>query len=171
MTDESLMLSVKNDNLDDLSVLYERYKLRLFRFFYLKNNHDEQESEDCVQQVFYRIIKYRKSFREDHVFLAWMFAIARNVRSQEFKDKMKRDNLISTIKTEEFYILGNDEHQALRQAMDLLPDAYKDVLIMSKFMGLKYDEIAKINNCSEGVIKTRVFRAMKYLKENYEKIV
>ena len=71
----------------------------------------------------------------------------------------------------EAYIQINDDHQAMQQALKLLPEQYREVLMMSKFLGLKYEEIAEINHCSVGVIKTRVFRAMQYLRDAYFKII
>lgn len=171
MTDESLMTSVKNDNLQDASILYERYKVRLYKYFLFKNGNDEEVSEDCVQQVFYRIIKYRKSYRDDSNFIFWMFSIARNILLQEVKDKIRRQSLPAHILTDVGYSPTNDDHDALKKAIGLLPAAYKDVIVLSKFMGLKYEEIARLNNCSEGVIKTRVFRAVKMLKEKYLKLI
>ena len=62
MTDEYLMQCVKNGDLDKAAVLYERYKKKLYNFFQYRNFNDAEQSEDCVQQVFYRIIKYRESY-------------------------------------------------------------------------------------------------------------
>jgi len=170
MTDEALMLCVKNDDLDKAAILYERYKKKLYHFFLYKNKNDQELSEDAVQQVFYRMIKYRKSYKDEASFSVWVYGIARNVQYQNYKDQVKMNDTHANYQTTETYTFVNDEHQAMRQAIALLPETYREVLVMSKFMDLKYEDIAVLNNCSVGVIKTRVFRAMQSLKEVYLKI-
>ena len=57
------MLKVKQGNLDQLGLLFERYHRILFRFF--QNYHQAAESQDLVQTVFLRILKYRQQFNEN----------------------------------------------------------------------------------------------------------
>lgn len=170
MTDETLMLCVKNGDLDKAALLYERHKSKMFRFFLFKSNNDREDSNDCVQQVFYRLIKYRNSFREDGNFLSWLYSIAQNVKIQNFKDKSRIAGENMPEAEMQVYELKNDDHEALHKAIGMLPEPYREVIIMSKIMEMKYLEIAKVCDCSEGLVKVRVFRAMQVLKENYKKI-
>ncbi len=170
MTDEALMLAVKNEDLDKAAILYERYKKKLYNFFLYKNNGDKEKSEDSVQQVFYRMIKYRQSYKEENNFKVWIYTIAWNIQHQDYKQQVKMDDLRANYQITEEYTPVDDRHQAVQHALKLLPDPYREVLLMSKFLGLKYEEIAEINNCSVGVVKTRVFRAIKSLREVYFKI-
>src|SRR6476659_1613057 len=78
------MLKVKEGDLDRLSLLFERYKRPLYGFFYGLNRNAEL-SEDLVQNVFYRILKYRYLFRGEGDFKTWMFHIARNVNHDHFR--------------------------------------------------------------------------------------
>ena len=82
------MIRVKNGDLDMLGLLFERYHKMLFTFFY-RIHHSSETSEDLVQNVFMRILKYRKGFSGDGSFKVWMFHIARNVSHDHFK-KAKR---------------------------------------------------------------------------------
>ena len=83
------MLKVKDGNLDKLGLLFERYKKPLFGFFYNMNK-DAELSEDLVQNVFLRILKYRYLFRGEGDFKTWMFHIARNVMNDHYrKNKFK----------------------------------------------------------------------------------
>ncbi len=170
MTDESLMLCVKNEDLDKAAILYERYKKRLYNFFLYKNNSNKEKSEDCVHQVFYRMIKYLQSYKEDNNFKVWVYTIAWNIQHNDFKQQAKMDDVRANYQIAEEYTQVDDRHQTIHHALKLLPEPYREVLLMSKFLGLKYEEIAKINNCSVGVIKTRAFRAMQQLREVYFKI-
>lgn len=85
------MLKVKDGNLDQLGLLFERYHRLLYRFF--QNYHQRVECQDLVQTVFMRILKYRTQFNENEgEFKTWMFRIARNVNMDFFK-KQKRKGI------------------------------------------------------------------------------
>jgi RNA polymerase sigma-70 factor (ECF subfamily) len=64
----------------------------------------------------------------------------------------------------------NEDLKMLETAMDKLSDENRELLILCRFQELKYHEIAKILNTSEGAIKVRVHRALSQLKSNYLKI-
>jgi RNA polymerase sigma-70 factor (ECF subfamily) len=78
------MIRVKHGDLDKLAVLYERYNRALFGFFF-KVTLNSQASEDLVQTVFFKIIKYRDQYRaEEGLFATWMFRIAHNANIDHF---------------------------------------------------------------------------------------
>ena len=78
------MLDVKAGNIAKLGLLYERHKKRLFSFFYNMNSNSEL-SEDLVQSVFERMLKYKHTFTTESNFIGWMFQIARNSNYDHFK--------------------------------------------------------------------------------------
>ncbi len=170
MSDEFLMTSVKNGDLDKAAIIYERYKKKLFQFFIHRNDGDKEASADSVQQVFYRLIKYRSTFKEDGNFNIWLYSIASNIRYQDMKQKQRTDSVLNNYDMPESYSPNNDEHQALHMAIKTLPETHREILMMSKFLDMKYEDIAAINGCSVGVIKSRVFRAMQALREVYFKM-
>ncbi len=170
MTDESLMLCVKNEDLDKAAILYERYEKKLYQFFIHRNFGDKEASADNVQQVFYRLIKYRNTYKDGANFNVWLYSIASNVQHHDTKQKLRLDTALTDHTMNDSYTQINDEHQALHQALKILPEAHREILMMTKFLDMKYEEIAIINDCSVGVIKTRVFRAMQALRETYFKI-
>ncbi len=78
LTDNAIMLKVKNGDLDKLGLLFERHHRSLFGFLFHMTGQREL-SEDMVQNVFYRILKYKHAFRGDGEFKTWMYHLARNV--------------------------------------------------------------------------------------------
>src|ERR1700749_2143609 len=78
------MMQVKAGDLERMSMLFERHHKPLFEFlFHLAQR--REASEDMVQTVFYRMLKYRNSFTEESNFSGWMYHIARNVlKDQKF---------------------------------------------------------------------------------------
>lgn len=171
------MTKVKNGDLDKLGLLFERYKKPLFGFFYGMNK-DTAVSEDLVQNVFFRILKYRYLFREEGEFRTWMFHIARNVSHDHFrKIKWKgkedidhwKDQLASNENRQEEY-RHDDEIQLLSRAMDKLPEDKREILLLSKYQEKRYREIGEILGCTESAVKVKVFRALQELKEIYRQM-
>jgi RNA polymerase sigma-70 factor (ECF subfamily) len=60
-------------------------------------------------------------------------------------------------------ISRNQEVKLLRKALDLLPEDKREVLVLSRYQNLKYEEIAEILGCEVGTVKVRVFRAVRAL--------
>lgn len=169
------MQKVKNGDLNQLGLLFERYKKILFGFFY-NMNHDSELSEDLVQNVFMRILKYRSGFKGDGDFKVWMFHIARNVSFDHYRKYQKRqaeeidnwkDSLGDGVPNTEMQMERDDELRLLDVAMHRLDVEKREVLTLSKLEGMKYKQIGDILNCSEGAVKVKVFRALQALKEEY----
>jgi len=62
IADEILMQNVKDGNLSEMSVLFERYHLRIYNFFF-RLTFDMDVSQDLTQNLFYRMIKYKNSYK------------------------------------------------------------------------------------------------------------
>ncbi len=166
------MLKVKNGDVDKLGLLYERHKKTLFGFFYNLGN-NPSVSEDLVQNVFVRVLKYRTSYSGEGSFAAWMYRMARNV-NYDYHKKVSRQNISIGVSPEDVKV-GVEDYQIdgfekegnkvlLRQALSLLPDDKRELLVLSKYRELKFSEIAKIVGCTEGAAKVRVHRALKDLR-------
>ncbi len=174
--DNQLMLQVKAGDLDKLGVLFERYKLPLYRYFYLRTG-DSAASEDLVQNVFVRIIRYRERFQPVGQFKSWMFSIAHNLGIDHQKKRALRRKLGDTLederiesRTAEEDLLDCERLALLEKALRRLRGDYREILILSRYQELKYHEIGEILGCSEGAVKTRIHRALKELKNLYREL-
>jgi len=171
------MIKVKDGDLDKLALLFERYKKPLYGFFYSLCK-DGELSEDLVQNVFYRILKYRYLFRGDGEFKTWMFHIARNVRHDDFrKNKIRtKDPLedwqhaLTTGESKITEIQQQEELKLLSMAMDRLPEEKREVLLLARYQEKKYKEIGEIIGCTESAVKVKVFRALQDLKAIYHQL-
>lgn len=171
------MLKVKNGDLDKLGLLFERYHRSIYRYFF-RMCRDEQVSEDLVQSVFERILKYRKSYSGEGKFSTWLFSIARN----QFIDHHNRNkkNGISVSLEESRMETSEPDNDLIKQkgikkgilemALNELGADKKEVIILSRYEGLKYKEIAELQGTTEGAIKVKVYRAMKELRDLAESL-
>ncbi len=171
-TDKEIMLEVSKGDLEKLRMIYMRYKIKLYNYFY-RLTYNQQASEDLVQDLFVKLIKYAHTYRGVGNFTTWLFSIAHNAYIDNSKKQKKaydvddfRDRLFSdddvhgTVET-------NDDIRILRTAFQKLPDAERELLTLSKYKRVKYEDIADIMNCSVGTIKSRVHYAIKNLRQEY----
>src|SRR5437763_10567584 len=143
--DEDLMLQVRDGAGEMLGVLFDRYQTPLFNF-YSKLTGNRTLSEDLVQEVFFRILKYRQSYRSGTPFRAWIYQIARNARV----DHLRKQRLEVSWETElEPAVHPADsaqqkqETELLYRALQKLPEENKEVLVLIRFEGQKYEYIGK----------------------------
>ena len=176
--DNLIMQAVKDGDIGELSYLYRRYHLRLLGFFY-KLSGNRELSEDLVQETFWRILRYRKSYKSGQTFRAWMFQIGRNLFYNQMT-RGKTGNLVSMAeipfeaaspealpnKTAE----EKERTMLLKKALDQLPEDKKEVLILSRYEKLTYAEIGDILGCSESAVKVRAFRAMEQLRVEFKSL-
>lgn len=176
-SDNELMIRVKDGEIDRLGDLFERHHRILFGYFY-HLCHDTALSEDLVQNVFMRMLKYRHTYTNDGIFTTWMYAIARNVYIDHFRRTKKLEILDdhdqwnrlpgedSQTESEDY----NEKKIVLEKAMDQLSAEKKEALILSRYQGLKYKEIADVLGCSVGAVKVRIFRAINEMKDIVSKM-
>lgn len=174
-TDEQLMEQVSQEHLDSLAILFDRYQVPLYNFFY-RQNYNGPLSEDLVQVVFERILKYRQSYVSNMSFRSWIYQIARNAKADHYKqqqrisDFIQPDNLEIKIDSIENSLTQREDLQQLKSAMAKLPDTQREILVMTRFQKMKYREVADILQCSEGAVKVKVHRALKELRNIFFKI-
>jgi RNA polymerase sigma factor (sigma-70 family) len=160
-------------DLDKFGILYERYKLPLYAYFYKLTGGREQSSEDLVHNVFYRVLKYRDQYKGEGSFAGWLFTIAHNVGIDFHRNEKRQVYQHVEVKdthswTEESHHLEKEERSGLLlKALSMLNTEEREILILSKQDCLKYKEIADILRCKENAVKIKIFRALKKLKEIY----
>lgn len=174
LSDNALMLKVKNGEHHKLGLLYERYKRRLFGYFYHMNK-DAGLSEDLVQNVFVRVLKYKHTYTEESKFITWVFQIARNENYDHYKKHKKHQHKdievvayhLNDAEDIQQSIEASENKRILQRAMQQLTSEKREVLTLSKFKELKYKEVGEIIGCTEGAARTKVHRALQELKEIY----
>lgn len=168
LTDEQIMISVSSGNLDLASILFDRYQVRIYNYL-LKMTRDEIVSQDITQEVFYKMIKYRRSYKEGK-FSAWIYTIARNIFMDYYQKQKNKDvQLNAEIYGEEDknYSEINETNEQLYRALNGLNKSDKELIVMNRFQNIKYKEIAQILGSTEGAVKTKIHRAIFKLKELY----
>ncbi|MBU6402794.1 MAG: sigma-70 family RNA polymerase sigma factor [Verrucomicrobia bacterium] len=176
-TDELLMLSVRDGEVENLGVLYERHRGPLFNFF-VRLTGSTQAGEDLVHDVFLRMLKYRHTFEARKRFTTWMYQVARNAHFDSWRKRQHEvpleaggvdtgEALPSQEPAPDARLAHSQEIALLQEALAGLPVESREVLVLSRFQHLKYEEIATVLDCGVGAVKMRVYRALKELRERF----
>ena len=171
--DNVLMQKVRDGDLAKMAVLFERHHRALFRYF-LRLTGNREFSEDLVQDVYFRMLKYRHTYRDGNPFTSWMYQVARNAHLDGVAEAQGRSALARGTHGGAAPAPHPDPSEILRRRQDLgllrralaaLPVEKREVLVLSRFQNLKYDQIADILACDVGTVKVRVYRAIKALSQ------
>ena len=175
------MQEVRAGAMAKLAVLFERHHRALFGYF-MSMTRKQETAEDLVQDVFVRILRYRSSYDADRPFRTWMYQIARNanldharknrgevVGIEEFGDR--RPEPVSAARGPEEASIRGQDIRLLQRALDRLPADKREILVLSRFQGMKNEELAQVLDCEIGAVKVRIYRAMKALEEIYLALV
>jgi RNA polymerase sigma-70 factor (ECF subfamily) len=175
--DDAVMQEVRDGDPNVLAVLFERHHRMLFHFF-VRLTANRQLAEDLVQEVFLRVLKYRHTWQAGNHFVAWMYQIARNAHADWLR-KRKVETLFdqdpderqrevkADLPRQDDALAKGQEIGTLRRALASMPPDKRELLILARFQGLKYEEIAEVLGCEVGTVKVRVHRAVKELGKVY----
>jgi RNA polymerase sigma-70 factor, ECF subfamily len=173
LSDQELMRIVQAGDISPASEIYDRYSGRIynFAFRFLRN---AEAAEDATQEVFVKMIRHANQFQGDAKLSTWLFSITANwcrdyLRKAENKAKEAEDVLVTLPAPSELsphhHLERRENEQRVRKALGALTPEQREAILLSRYQGLSYAEIAQISGCSEGAVKTRVFRAMETLKK------
>ena len=170
MTDELIMEAVKNGDLQQASMIFERYHKRLFNFL-ARMTVDRSIAEDLTQNVFLRMLKYRNSYREGAKFQSWIFQMARNVFADHYRESKNKNPLVKmeTLpdKIDELDQDMEQQERVLHLSLQRLPNDQRELLVLTRFQHMKYEEVAEMMDTTVANIKVKVHRAINKLREHY----
>ena len=154
-------------------MLFDRHHRGLYHYF-LHNTSNSAVSEDLVQEVFFRILKYRHSYQEGTAVRPWMFQIGRNSlidflgrNKGEVPLAAETDSFRSAEVAPDRQAADKQEAELLKKALSGMPQEKREVLIMARYLELKYEDIAAVLGIEVGTVKVRVYRALRELGDRF----
>ncbi len=148
--------------------------------YFCSMTYDKHLAEDITQEVFIKLYKFRDQYQPVKTFKAFLFTIARNAyidyyRKVKRKPEFSYDVDVGEKKYSDLFesensdpsepIDASERIERIMNAVHKLPDILRDVFVLSEIEGLKYSEIAEILNIPVGTVKSRMFNALKNLRE------
>ncbi|HRE65677.1 MAG TPA: RNA polymerase sigma factor [Cyclobacteriaceae bacterium] len=173
MSDEQIMEAVKNGNLQQASILFDRFHKRIFNFL-VRMTGDREGAEDLTQNVFLRMLRYRQSYNPEMKFQSWIYQMARNAFADHYQKQkqlkpasMEVEKLHDSLPDLAEAMEQEETEKRLIRALAKLPDDYRELLVLTRFQHLKYEEVAGFLNMTVANVKVKVHRAIGQLRENY----
>jgi RNA polymerase sigma-70 factor, ECF subfamily len=171
LTDEALMVEIGRGNAGAFAELYDRYGERMHRFFSRMLAGDTAKAEDLTQDLFLTIIEKPHLFDAKRKFSTWIYAIATN-RCRNVYRKKQTVSFDAFDTTFDRPVLGNtsqyfDETDKerfdfeLNQAIEQLDEMHRRCFILRFQEALSVHDIAEIENCPAGTVKSRIHNALK----------
>lgn len=179
--DQTLIRRSQEGDAAAFDLLIKKYEQKIYNLL-LRMTANETEANDLFQETFISAWRNIRQFKAKSNFSTWLYRIAVNaVFMMHRKKKLATVSLDAPVKTSEDDIkrelsidwsdnplatLENAElKERLNHAIELLPDQYRTVLLLSDMQGLSNDEIKNILNISLASVKSRLHRARLFLRE------
>lgn len=143
--------------------LYTRYSTKMYAYC-RRILFDGAAAEDIFQEVFISLLKDAENGKEIKSLPAYLLTVAKNlslnhhrnykryvdIDSLELKDESKEDN--------------GELSEIMNRALELLPENYRDAIVLHNYMGFSYEEIANLRNISLSDVKNFISRGKQKLK-------
>lgn len=169
---ETLMSEYVAGSSEGFDLLYRRISPKVFGYL-LRLTRNRERAEDLLQITFAKIHRARASYLEGAPLLPWVLAIAR----RSFYDERRA----SKVRQEQLSFDGelpepapeeprttSDKADALEQALNALPDAYREAIQLTKITGLTLNEAAEVLGTTATAVKLRVHRGYVALRKSLD---
>lgn len=162
---------------DSFAVLIARYEEKLLRYLRRLGVHNLEDRQDLLQDIFIKVYRNLNAFDQNLSFSSWIYRIAHNETMSWFRKRSVRPEyfmvsdsdsvlgmLASKDDSENFHVT-QEVGEEIQKSLALLPDKYRDVLMLRFFEEKSYEEIADILEVPLGTVATLVYRGKERLRK------
>ena len=173
---------VKKGDSRAFDILVVKYQDRLVYSVY-KFCKDLELSQDITQEAFVKAFRNIDKFRGESSFYTWIYRIAINTAKNYFSNKSRgaetyNEDILDTALSDmslnsdnpETLLAAEEMKDAVNQAFQNLPDEIRSTLSLREYDGLSYEEIAKVQNCPIGTVRSRIFKGRELINETFSKL-
>jgi RNA polymerase sigma-70 factor (ECF subfamily) len=177
--DLTLVQRVRTGDQRAFKLLVERYQRKVFSVA-LGMLKDKEEARDVAQEAFVKVYRYLDHFKGDASFYTWLYRITVNIcidamrkrgskgnEHVEFDESVKLDVAEANLGALGTRLGTNPQKSALRRelaeritaAMQQLPEAHRQILLLREVEGMSYEDIARTLEIPKGTVMSRLFHA------------
>jgi RNA polymerase sigma-70 factor, ECF subfamily len=177
MDEYTLIQSILNGSPSDFERLIKKYQPNVFRTA-MGLLHNKEDAEEITQDVFLKIYDSLPSFNQKAALSTWVYRVTINT-SLNFLKKKKGNRLLvglsallglaSKEKESEKLLTDKEQKDAIRKAMQELPEKQRLAFVLTKYEELPQRQVAEIMQISEGAVEQLVIRARNNLRKKLEK--
>ena len=178
-SDAEIVQAVLGGNVNAFEALVLRYQKKVYNTV-LRLTGDSVQAEDLSQEVFLKIFRGLSSFRGESSFSTYIYRVAANTAIDALRRREAPTVSLSAENEEgeEFELAlpdpgplpvelleSRERRQAIRAAIDALPEHHRTVILLRELDGMSYQDIAKVMGLTEGTVKSRINRARARLRQ------
>ena len=180
--DINIINLVKKGDSRAFDILVVKYQDRLIYSVY-KFCKDLELSQDITQEAFVKAFRNIDKFRGESSFYTWIYRIAINTAKNYFSNKSRgaetyNEDILDTALSDmslnsdnpETLLAAEEMKDAVNLAFQNLPDEIRSTLSLREYDGLSYEEIAKVQNCPIGTVRSRIFKGRELINETFSKL-
>jgi RNA polymerase sigma-70 factor (ECF subfamily) len=178
---EELMAKVAEGDEFAFQILVHRHQSSVLNLIY-RYLGDRTMAGDLAQEVFIRVWRAAKSYEPKARFTTWVYRIAANLCLNELKSakgkklipleseeedgrRIASENRFDVSPSPEDLLLAEERSRRISEALQSLPESQRMALILKRYEGLSYDEIARVMRCSVSAVESLLVRAKRNLQE------
>jgi RNA polymerase sigma factor (sigma-70 family) len=177
LEDDEFVLNAMKGDQKAFKMLMEKYQKPLY-FHVLKMVKDHEQVEDLVQEAFMKAFNNIQSYNTNYAFSTWLYRITTNhtidyLRKRKLKTTSIHDPVrtrdgeieieISSHNETDRQIMRKERKVIIHEAINNLPEKYRQVIEMRHLDEMSYDEIADELDLPLGTVKAHIFRAREML--------
>jgi len=182
---EDLMARIAKGDEDSFQILVDRHQTSVLNVIY-RFIGDRTQAKDLAQEVFLRVWQSAKHYEPKAKFTTWLYRITANLSINELKSARRRrwlpfhrsegsetaieETFSNEALSPEDLLLQKERNRQISDALQSLPDNQRMALVLKRYDGLSYNEIAEILDCSVSAVESLIVRAKKTLQEKLKKI-
>jgi len=188
LSDAEVMLRVAAGDDGAFDYLVEKFRRPMVSFMY-RMTRNQAVAEELAQEVFLRVYRSRQTYAASAKFTTWLYRIATNLAVNHARDtKYERpENTVNIDEPDtetgltvdvadrglnaEQVILRRERLAAIRKHVEALPERQRAAVIMHKYEGMDYKQIAGVLSLSESATKSLLFRAYETLREKLKEFI
>jgi len=188
LTDAEVMLRAGSDDTAAFEYLAVKFHRPMIAFMY-RMVRNQALAEELAQEVLLRVYRSRKSYAAEAKFTTWLYRIATNLAVNHARDhQVERSGKVVSIDepddetgttldvadvtlNAEQQILRRERMEAIKKHVTALPEKQRAAVLMHKYDGMDYREIAAVLKLSESATKSLLFRAYEALRERLKEFV
>jgi RNA polymerase sigma-70 factor (ECF subfamily) len=178
---EELMARIADGDEYAFETLVHRHQTSVLNLIY-RFIGDRTKAQDLAQEVFLRVWQAAKTYKPEAKFTTWIYRITTNLcfnelksarrkkwfsfnRSDEDSENTLEQTLADSSPSAEDLLLSKERNRQISDALQSLPANQRMALVLKRYDGLSYQEIAQIIGCSVSAVDSLIVRAKRTLQE------
>lgn len=181
--DQVLIKKILDGKKSSFEELMRRYNRKIYNFVF-RMIRNEEVAIELTQDFFIKIFTVLHKYNFEYKFSTWAYRICYNLvidhirKNQALVDSLNDDSVSQRKMLESKNYVSEDGFDQLEkyeiktflwEVVELMPQKYRELILMRYLQELKYDEIAEIADLPVGTVKNRIFKAKELLRKEIEK--